>query len=80
MSVAIRLKRLGRKKKPFYHVVVMDSRTRRDGLPIETLGWFCPMTDETKLKIDRYDYWTSVGAQPSDRVKSVVSNYNKTQA
>ena len=75
--VKIRLSRGGAKKHPFYHIVVMDSRKARDGRNIERLGFFNPVArgQEERLRVDleRVDYWTGVGAQMSDRVKSLVS-------
>jgi small subunit ribosomal protein S16 len=74
--VTIRLSRAGAKKRPFYHLVVTDSRNRRDGRYIERLGFFNPLgTDkEENLRIDleRVDYWIGQGAQPSDRVRSLL--------
>jgi len=74
MSVVIRLQRKGRKKRPFYHVVAIDSRKRRDGRPIDSLGWFDPLTDELKLNAERYEHWISLGAKPSERVRSITRN------
>ena len=75
--VKIRLSRGGAKKKPFYHIVVSDSRKARDGRNIERVGFFNPVArgQEQRLRLDleRIDYWTGVGAQVSDRVKSLVS-------
>jgi small subunit ribosomal protein S16 len=75
--VKIRLSRGGAKKKPFYHIVVSDSRKARDGRNIERLGFFNPVArgQEQRLRLDleRVDYWTGVGAQVSDRVKTLVS-------
>lgn len=75
--VKIRLSRGGAKKKPFYHIVVADSRKPRDGRNIERLGFFNPVArgqeERLRLDLDRVDYWTGVGAQLSDRVKSLVS-------
>lgn len=73
MAVRIRLKRIGRRKRPFYRVVVMDSRTRRDGREIEMLGWFDPLVEGEKFKFDeeRAMHWLKEGAQPSDRVKFI---------
>ena len=70
----IRLTRMGRKKKPFYRIVVTDSRKRRDGGWIESIGYYNPMTEPATVKIDeeRYNYWLSVGAQPSERVKKLA--------
>ncbi len=71
---AIRLTRMGRKKKPFYRIVVTDSRKRRDGGWIEAIGYYNPMVKEDGLKFDeeRLNYWTSVGAQMSARVKKIT--------
>lgn len=70
----IRLTRMGRKKKPFYRIVVTDSRKRRDGGWIESIGHYNPMIKENNVSIDmeRFNYWTSVGAQMSDRVKKIT--------
>ncbi len=79
MAVRIRLKKLGRKRRPFFRVCAMDSRTPRDGRVIEELGHYDPMVRETDaraiLKSDRIDYWLSVGAQPSDKVKTLIKKY-----
>jgi small subunit ribosomal protein S16 len=66
--VVMRLKRLGRRHRPFFRVNVMDQRSPRDGRVIEELGWYDPVAAET----DRIDYWLSVGAQPSDTVKGLL--------
>src|SRR3954465_6126418 len=73
MSVSIRLSRGGAKKKPYYKIVVADSRTGRDGKFIERIGSYNPMLpkdspERVKLDADRARHWLSVGAQPSDRV------------
>jgi small subunit ribosomal protein S16 len=73
MSVVIRLARAGTKKRPFYHVVVADSRFPRDGRFIERLGFFNPLLpkdNELRLKLDleKVKTWIAKGAQPSDRV------------
>ena len=72
--VRIRLARGGRKKKPFYRVVVAESSSPRDGRFIEKVGTYDPMTEPFTLnfKLDRIDYWLSVGAQPSDTVKRLI--------
>jgi small subunit ribosomal protein S16 len=76
MAVKIRLKRLGRRNRPFYRVCVFDARTRRDGAPIEELGAYDPMAEsfgeKVKVKEDRLSYWLSVGAQPSETVASFM--------
>ncbi len=70
----IRLTRMGRKKRPFYRIVVTDSRKRRDSGWIESIGYYNPLTDPATVKLDeeRYNYWLSVGAQPSERVKKLA--------
>jgi small subunit ribosomal protein S16 len=70
----IRLTRMGRKKMPFYRIVVTDSRKRRDGGWIESIGYYNPMIKEDNIKFDaeRLDYWLGVGAQMSDRVKKIT--------
>ncbi len=74
MAVKIRLTRMGSKKKPFYRIVALDSKTRRDGRPLEFLGFYNPMTEPVDVKLDaeRIKYWMSQGAQPSDTVKSLM--------
>ena len=80
--VKIRMSRGGAKKKPFYHIVVTDSRKSRDGRNIERLGFFNPVArgqeERLRLDLERVDYWTGVGAQVSDRVKSLVSEARKS--
>ncbi len=70
----IRLTRMGRKKRPFYRIVVTDSRKRRDSGWIESIGYYDPMTEPATVKIDeeRFNYWLSVGAKPSDSVKKLA--------
>lgn len=78
MAVKIRLKRTGRKNRPFYRMCVFDARTRRDGRPVEELGSYDPraVTLEEKLHVDarRAHYWLSVGAQPSETCKSLLKH------
>lgn len=74
MSVKIRLQRKGRKQRPFYHIVVADSRSPRDGRFIEKLGTYNPMTRPATIEIDRekaYD-WIANGAQPTDTVRAIL--------
>jgi small subunit ribosomal protein S16 len=83
--VTIRLSRGGAKKKPFYQVVVTDSRNRRDGRYLERVGYFNPMVAEAtpaslKLELDRIDHWVGQGAQLSERVAKLVKGYRKAQA
>lgn len=74
--VVIRLARTGAKKRPFYHVVVTDSRSPRDGRYIERVGYFNPIAagQEVKLHIDqaKVDQWLQKGAQPSERVAALL--------
>jgi len=71
----IRLTRMGRKKKPFYRIVVTDSRKRRDGGWIESIGYYNPVSPEKDLVIDkeRLEYWTGVGAKMSPTVSRLAS-------
>jgi small subunit ribosomal protein S16 len=73
MSLKIRLTRGGAKKRPFYHIIVADARSPRDGRFIERLGSYNPMVEKTHaerlvLKTERIQHWLSMGAQPTDRV------------
>lgn len=76
--VTIRLARSGAKKRPFYHVVVTDSRNRRDGRYIERIGFYNPVAkgEEVRLNIDteRASYWVNQGAQTSDRVAKLLKD------
>lgn len=75
MAVKIRLKRFGKKKAPFYRVVVMDGRAKRDGRAIEEIGKYQPLSNPSLIEIDseRALYWLSVGAQPSDQVRRLLT-------
>lgn len=74
--VVIRLARHGWKKNPFYHVTVADKTAQRDGRFVERLGFYNPMAkgraETLRIDLDRIDYWMSVGAKPSDRVKQLI--------
>lgn len=74
MAVRIRLTRMGRKKKPFYRIVVANSEASRDGKFLEVVGTYDPMKSpaEIKIKQDRVQAWLERGAQPSDTVKSLL--------
>ncbi len=74
MAVKIRLKRMGMKGKPFYRIVVADSRTPRDGRFVEEIGYYNPVTEPADVKIDaeRAAYWVKNGAQPTETVKSLL--------
>ena len=75
MSVKIRLKRMGSKKRPFYRIVVADSRSPRDGRFIETVGTYNPLTqpEQVTLKEEAIMGWLNNGAQPSDTVRNILS-------
>jgi small subunit ribosomal protein S16 len=72
--LAIRLRRTGSKKRPFYRVVVADSRTARDSSFVEVLGYYNPRTTPETLTVkrERLDHWLKAGAQPSDTVRTLV--------
>ena len=74
MAVKIRLTRMGKKKNPFYRIVVADQRSRRDGAPIEEIGYYNPMTNPADIKIDaeKATKWLNNGAQPTDTVRSLL--------
>jgi len=78
VSVKIRLKRFGTKKRPYYRIVVMDSRAPRDGRTLEEVGYYHPiekMEDkQIKLKVDRIKDWIQRGAQPTKTVKKILNN------
>ena len=83
--VKIRLKRMGAHKKPFYRVVVADSRAPRDGRFIEEIGYYNPLTNPAEIKIDEEKAlkWMATGAQPSDTVRSLLKRagiWEKRQA
>ncbi len=75
MAVKMRLKRMGATKKPYYRIVVSDSRSPRDGKNIEEIGTYDPLREDTKVTIkeDRVQYWLGVGAQPTDTVRNLLS-------
>ncbi len=83
--VTIRLSRGGAKKKPFYQIVVTDSRNRRDGRYLERLGFYNPMTrneheEALRLDLDRVDHWVGHGAQLSERVAKLVKEHRAKAA
>jgi len=77
MSVRIRLARGGRKKKPFYHIVVASSEAPRDGRFIERLGTYNPLPEPAQFKINaaRLQYWLQEGAKPTDTVLSLIRKH-----
>lgn len=76
MAVRIRLRRMGAKKRPFYRIVVADSRSPRDGRVIEELGYYNPVSQPVDIKVDaeKTKKWLATGAQPSDTVKSLLKS------
>lgn len=74
MSVKIRLQRLGNKNRPFYHVVVTDSRSARNGRSLETVGYYNPMVEPStiEMNVDRISHWYKLGARPSDTVNTLL--------
>ena len=80
--VTIRLARTGAKKRPFYHVVVADSRSKRDGSYIERVGFFNPIArgkeERLRLKDERIQYWFGTGAKATERVSSLIKEAAKS--
>ncbi len=74
--VRLRLKRFGRRNRPYYRVCAFDQRTRRDGSAIEELGYYDPIEKDpekaVKLEVERIQYWLRLGAQPSETVRSLI--------
>ena len=74
MAVKIRLKRFGKMRAPYYRIVVMDSRSKRDGRAIEEIGKYHPTEEPSFIEVtsDRAQYWLSVGAQPTEQVAAIL--------
>ena len=70
--VKIRLKRMGRKKLPIYKIVVADAKAKRDGKTIDILGTYNPKSKEFQLDVEKVKEWLAKGAQPTDRVASLI--------
>lgn len=83
MAVRIRMKRMGRKHRPFYRICVMDSRKQRDGEAIEEIGTYdTSVADKSKrvaINMERVDYWMSVGAKPSDNVATLIKKVKQNK-
>lgn len=80
MAVAIRLRREGSKDRPYYHIVVTDSRARREGAYIEAIGTYDPMKKEKlnyTLDLEKADSWIAKGAHPSETVASIIRKVRK---
>ncbi len=73
MAVSLRLTRMGSKQRPFYRIVAIDSRVKRDGKYIELLGTYDPIKGETKVNEEIAMKWLTTGARPSDTVKDILS-------
>ena len=82
MAVAIRLNRQGSKDRPYYKIVVVDSRARRDGRYIEQVGSYDPMKEGVNytINLEKVDKWLANGAQPSETVKSMIRKARKAYA
>ena len=82
MAVSIRLRREGAKNRPYYRVVVADSRSPRDGKFIEIIGTYDPKQtgQNSSFSVERAEYWISKGAQPSDTVRSLIKKQKKIVA
>ena len=77
--VKIRLQRVGKKKAPFYHIVVADSKSPRDGKIIEQIGTYNPMVEPSEIKLDneKVQRWIANGAKPTDTVKALIEKASK---
>lgn len=82
MAVKLRLTRMGNKKRSFFRIVATNSTTRRDGRPLEYLGYYNPQTNPADVKIDTENVkkWLDLGAEPSDTVRSLLREYAKKSA
>lgn len=83
MAVRIRMKRLGRRHRPYYRICVMDARVPRDGKAIEEVGTYDPMvrdkSQRVTLNLERIDHWISVGAQPSEKVAVLIRKFKNEE-
>lgn len=80
MALSMRLTRAGRRHLPFYRIGVFDSRTRRDGRPVEEIGFYDPesKSERVRLDVERAKYWLGVGAKPSDTIASILKEKGLT--
>lgn len=80
--IKLRLRRMGAKKRPSYRIVATDSRSPRDGRFIEAVGFYDPLTQPATIKLneERIRYWLSVGAQPTDTVRTMLVRYGLIEA
>ncbi len=79
MAIKLRLTRMGTKKRPFYRIVAINSATRRDGRPLDFVGYYNPMTNPAEVKFDaeKVKKWLDLGAEASDTVKSLIKQSGK---
>ena len=68
----LRLKRIGRKRSPAYRLVIMENTTRRDGRPVEEVGYYNPISKESKFEVEKIQKWLSYGVQPTEIVSSLL--------
>lgn len=68
----LRLTRTGRKKQPAYRLVVMEHSTRRDGRPVDSVGYYNPLTKESKFHVEKIQHWLKLGVQPTETVTSLL--------
>ena len=82
MALKIRLSRIGATHQPHYRIVVAETRSRRDGDAVETVGTYDPRTkgEQVRIKLDRVDYWISKGAKPSDTLHSIIKRARRAAA
>jgi small subunit ribosomal protein S16 len=72
----LRLKRIGRKRQPSYRLVVMDTKTRRDGRPVEEVGYYNPLTKHSHFDVEKITKWLTVGVKPTETVKNLLRKSN----
>ncbi len=82
MAVMLRLQRKGKPKRPYYRVVAIDKRSKRDGEPIEILGQYDPIAEDNKFTVnmERINYWLGTGAKASDTVADLIKKTNSTES
>jgi small subunit ribosomal protein S16 len=82
MTVRLRLQRSGKPKRPYYKIVAIDQRTKRDGQPIEVLGQYDPIAQDNKcnIKMDRVNYWLDTGAKASETVAVLIKKNQITMS
>jgi small subunit ribosomal protein S16 len=73
----LRLTRIGRKRQPVYRLVVMPSTSRRDGRPVASLGYYNPITKQSKFNIDQINYWLKNGVKPTETVANLLKKMEK---